>query len=129
MDAVNDEVRRILLGFDLSEVRFEKLMQFLEASLPPQLSSTFLSELAQLRTELCVFISVEQLFSRARQISESGQLGPSNSARFRGYLRRMRTQGTGVAADFLQRKDAWRAPHRVALSGREHALWGSDPAG
>ena len=41
MDAVNDEVRRILLGFDLSEVRFEKLLTFLEAPLPAQLSSTF----------------------------------------------------------------------------------------
>jgi acetyl/propionyl-CoA carboxylase alpha subunit/acetyl-CoA carboxylase carboxyltransferase component len=102
MDAVNDEVRRILLGFDLSEVRFEKLLTFLEASLPAQLSSTFLSELAQLRSELCVFTSVEQLFSRARQISENGLLGPSNSARFRGFLRRMRTQGTGVAPDFLE---------------------------
>jgi len=102
MDAVNDEVRRILLGFDLSEVRFEKLLTFLEAPLPAQLSSTFLSELAQLRSELCVFTAVEQMFSRARRIAETGLLGPSNAARFRAYLRRMRTQGAGVAPDFLQ---------------------------
>jgi len=102
MEAVSDEVRRILLGFDLSEARFDKLLDFLEAPLPPELSDTFLSELAQLRSELDVFVGVEQLFSRARQISEGGLLGPSNSARFRGYLRRYHSQGAGVAPDFLE---------------------------
>ena len=28
-------------------------------------------------------------------------LGPSNNARFRAYLRRMRAQGAGIAPDFL----------------------------
>ncbi|HET8939520.1 MAG TPA: biotin carboxylase N-terminal domain-containing protein [Polyangiales bacterium] len=118
MDAVNDEVRRILLGFDLSELRFERLLTFLEAPLPAQLSSTFLSELAQLRSELCVFTSVEQLFSRARQIGENGLLGPSNSARFRGFLRRMRTQGAGVAPDFLEMLKGALAQYGV--DGLEH---------
>ncbi|MET0386537.1 MAG: biotin carboxylase N-terminal domain-containing protein [Polyangiales bacterium] len=103
MEAVNDEIRRILLGFDLSEQRFDKLLEFLEAPLPLELSPAFLEQLAQVRSELSVFVSVEQLFSRARSVSEGGVLGPSNSARFRAYLRRLRSEGAGVAPDFLER--------------------------
>jgi acetyl/propionyl-CoA carboxylase alpha subunit/acetyl-CoA carboxylase carboxyltransferase component/predicted transcriptional regulator len=97
-----EETRRILLGFDVSENRFNKLLSFLEAELPEEgLSKTFLAELAQLRSQLTVFVAVEQLFSRARPVSESGVLGPSSNARFRAYLRRMRSQGAGIAQDFL----------------------------
>ncbi|HEX2678787.1 MAG TPA: biotin/lipoyl-containing protein, partial [Polyangiales bacterium] len=101
MQAVNEEIRRILLGFDISERRFNKLLDFVEAPLPEGLGSEFRDELAQLRSQLAVFVQVEQLFSRARPVSEGGALGPSNSARFRGYLRRMRSQGAGVAQEFL----------------------------
>jgi acetyl/propionyl-CoA carboxylase alpha subunit/acetyl-CoA carboxylase carboxyltransferase component/multidrug efflux pump subunit AcrA (membrane-fusion protein) len=101
MLAVAEETRRILLGFDVSETRFNKLLSFLEADLPEDLSKTFLAELAQIRVQLSVFVAVEQLFSRARPVSESGVLGPSSNARFRAYLRRMRSQGAGIAQDFL----------------------------
>ncbi len=101
MQAVTEELRRILLGFDVSENRFNKLLSFLEAELPEGLSKTFMAELAQLRAQLTVFVAVEQLFSRARPVSESGVLGPSSNARFRAYLRRMRSQGAGIAQDFL----------------------------
>jgi acetyl-CoA carboxylase carboxyltransferase component/biotin carboxyl carrier protein len=102
MEAVNEEIRRILLGFDVSETRFDRLLDFVEAPLPEHLSPAFLSELAHVQSELCAFVSVEQLFSRARSVSEGGTLGPSNSARLRAYLRRMRSLGAGVAPDFLE---------------------------
>jgi len=102
MEAVNDEARRILLGFDFSDVRFDKLLEFLELPLPAGLSSAFLSQLAVIRSELWVFVSVEQLFSRARSVTEGGQLGPSHNARFRAYLRRMHSQGAGFAEDFVE---------------------------
>ena len=102
MQAVGEEIRRILLGFDVSESRFEKLLRFLEAELPEDgLSKTFMDELAQVRSQLSVFVAVEQLFSRARVLNEAGVLGPSSNARFRAYLRRMRSQGAGIAQDFL----------------------------
>ncbi|HEY2733702.1 MAG TPA: acetyl-CoA carboxylase biotin carboxyl carrier protein subunit, partial [Polyangiales bacterium] len=101
MAAVNEEIRRILLGFDMAESRFNKLLAFLEAPVPEGLSAAFLSELSQVRSQLAVFVAVEQLFSRARPVADGGMLGPSNSARFRAYLRRMRSQGAGIAQDFL----------------------------
>jgi acetyl/propionyl-CoA carboxylase alpha subunit/acetyl-CoA carboxylase carboxyltransferase component len=101
MGTVNEEIRRILLGFDMAESRFNRLLDFIEAPVPEGLSAPFLSELAQVRSQLSVFVSVEQLFSRARPVIEGGMLGPSNSARFRAYLRRMRSQGAGIAPDFL----------------------------
>jgi acetyl-CoA carboxylase carboxyltransferase component len=101
MQAVTEELRRILLGFDYSEQRFNKLLDFLEAPLPEPLTQAFRDELAELRSQLAVFVSVEQLFSRARPVSEGGELGASNNALFRGYLRRMRSQGAGIAPEFL----------------------------
>ncbi|HKU39808.1 MAG TPA: biotin carboxylase N-terminal domain-containing protein, partial [Polyangiales bacterium] len=107
MQAVAEEIRRILLGFDVSESRFEKLLRFLEAELPEEgLSKSFMTELAEIRTELSVFVAVEQLFSRARVLNEAGVLGPSSNARFRAYLRRMRSQGAGIAQDFLDQLKA-----------------------
>jgi acetyl/propionyl-CoA carboxylase alpha subunit/acetyl-CoA carboxylase carboxyltransferase component len=101
MDAVTEELRRMLLGFDVSEARFNRLLDFIEAPLPAELNPAFLSELSQVRSELSVFVAVDQLFSRARPLLDGGMLGPSSSARFRAYLRRMRSQGAGVAPDFL----------------------------
>jgi acetyl/propionyl-CoA carboxylase alpha subunit/acetyl-CoA carboxylase carboxyltransferase component len=119
MSAVNEEIRRILLGFDLSEPRFNMLLDFLEAPLPEHLSATFLSELAKVRPQISVFVSVEQLFSRARPVAEGGLLGPSNNARFRAYLRRMRSQGAGIAQDFLDLLKV--ALTNYGVSSLEHA--------
>ena len=54
-----------------------------------------------MRHGLIIFADVDQLFSHARRIEEGGTLGPSNNARMRVYLRRMRSQGAGIAQDFL----------------------------
>jgi acetyl-CoA carboxylase carboxyltransferase component/biotin carboxyl carrier protein len=119
MGAVNEEILRILLGYDLSEPRFNKLLDFLEAPLPAGLHRDFLTDLAQVRSELAVFADVELLFSRARPVAEGGLLGPSNSARFRAYLRRMRSQGAGLAPDFLDLLKS--ALSLYGVTGLEHS--------
>ena len=40
--------------------------------------------------------------NRAPRASVSGELGPSNNARLRMYLRRLRAQGAGIAPEFLE---------------------------
>jgi acetyl-CoA carboxylase carboxyltransferase component len=99
--AVRDEIRRVLLGYDANPERCESLLAFLEAPLPETLAGEARLELAEIRRELIAFADVEQLFIRAPRASVSGELGPSNSARLRMYVRRMRAEGTGIAPEFL----------------------------
>ena len=101
LDTVRDEIRRVLLGYDANTERGESLIAFLEAPLPDELPNDFLLPLAQLRRELPVFADIERLFIRAPRASVSGELGASNNARLRVYLRRMRAQGSGLAEEFL----------------------------
>jgi acetyl/propionyl-CoA carboxylase alpha subunit/acetyl-CoA carboxylase carboxyltransferase component len=102
LEAARDEVRRVLLGYDASGERTERLAAFLNAPLPEGLSETFRSELAAVREEISVFADVDQLFIRAPRASVGGELGPSNSARFRMYVRRMRAGGAGINEEFLE---------------------------
>ncbi len=113
LDAVYEEVERTLLGFDIYRPRFAKLLELLEAPLPEDLDSSFLRELADTCRGLVVFTDVATLFSRARSVEELGVLGPSNNARLRVYLRRMRSEGAGIAADFLALLKAALAHHGV----------------
>jgi acetyl-CoA carboxylase carboxyltransferase component/biotin carboxyl carrier protein len=101
IDIVREEIRRALLGFDTNPRRTERLVAFLEAPLPDDLSESFRRELAEIRHELSTFADVEQIFIRAPQASVSGSAGPSNDARFRMYVRRLRASGAGVADEFL----------------------------
>jgi len=101
LETVRDEIRRVLLGYDANEARGESLIAFLEAPLPDELPADLLHALAQLRRELPLFVDIERLFIRAPRASVSGELGPSNNARLRIYLRRMRAQGAGIAEEFL----------------------------
>jgi acetyl/propionyl-CoA carboxylase alpha subunit/acetyl-CoA carboxylase carboxyltransferase component len=101
MVAVNAEIERMMLGWDVFPPRFEKLLELLEAPLPDGLSEAFRRELAEVRRGLIIFADVDQLFLHARRIEEGGTLGPSNNARVRVYLRRMRSRGAGIAQDFL----------------------------
>jgi acetyl-CoA carboxylase carboxyltransferase component/biotin carboxyl carrier protein len=99
--AVSAEIGRMMLGWDVYQPRFEKLLEFLEAPLPEGLSEGFRSELTAIRHGLIVFADVDQLFSHARHIEEGGTLGPSANARMRVYVRRMQTKGAGIAREFL----------------------------
>ena len=101
MGAVRDEIRRVLLGYDANPARCQSLLEFLEAELPETLSADARSELAEIRQELIAFADVECLFIRAPRASVSGGLGPSNNARLRMYVRRIRAEGAGIAEEFL----------------------------
>jgi len=101
LEAAREEVRRVLLGYDASGERTERLAAFLGAPLPDGLSEAFRRELAEVRGELCAFADVEQLFIRAPRASVSGEVGPSNSARLRMYVRRMHAGGAGISEEFL----------------------------
>jgi acetyl/propionyl-CoA carboxylase alpha subunit/acetyl-CoA carboxylase carboxyltransferase component len=101
LEAAREEVRRVLLGYDASGERTERLAAFLNAPLPEGLSEAFRRELAAVRGEIAVFAEVEQLFIRAPRASVGGEVGPSNSARLRIYVRRMRAGGAGISEEFL----------------------------
>jgi len=102
IEAVREEVRRVLLGYDAHRERSERLSEFLEAQLPDPLSGEFRRELADVRHELVLFADVARLSVRSPRASVSGELGPSNSARLRMYVRRVRAGGTGIAEEFLE---------------------------
>ena len=102
VDAIRDEVRRVLLGYDANPDRAESLAAFLEAPLPEGLSESFLRELAEIRHEIAAFADVELLSIRAPSASISGESGPSNSARLQMYLRRIEAQGAGIDENYLE---------------------------
>jgi acetyl/propionyl-CoA carboxylase alpha subunit/acetyl-CoA carboxylase carboxyltransferase component len=99
--ALREEVRRVLLGFDASAERCAAIVAFLEAPRHEDLPPGSPRELAELRHELAVFADVEELFLRSPRPTVSGELGPSNDARLRMYLRRIHAGGAGIAEEFL----------------------------
>ncbi len=101
LQAGREEIRRVLLGYDVIPERGERLLAFLSAPLPESLSGAFGRELAELRGEVRVFSDVESLFVRAPRASVSGAQGPSNHARLRMFVRRHRAGGAGIAEEFL----------------------------
>ncbi len=114
LEAVCEEVRRVLLGYDASPERAELLAEFLEAELPEGLSGRFCWELAEVRHELVALADVTRLFIRSPAGSVSGDLGPSNNARLRMYVRRLRGGGAGISEDFLDLVRAALAHYGVA---------------
>ncbi len=101
IEAVREEVRRVLLGYDANPERAGRLAAFLEEPLPDDLSETFKDELAEIRRELISFADVARLFIRSPAASVSGDLGPSNAARLRMLVRRLRAAGAGLAEEYL----------------------------
>jgi len=101
LDALREEIRRVLLGYDVDAERAEKLAAFLEAELPKRPRADLLDGLADRRREIVLFADLEQLFIRTPRASVSGELGPSNAARLRMFVRRMRAGGAGIAEEFL----------------------------
>jgi acetyl-CoA carboxylase carboxyltransferase component/biotin carboxyl carrier protein len=101
IDAVREEIRRVLLGYDANPDRAESLASFLESPLPESISESFTRELAEIRHEVTTFADVELLSIRSPSASISGQSGPSNNARLRMYLRRIEAKGSGIDEGFL----------------------------
>ncbi|MBW2715230.1 MAG: ATP-grasp domain-containing protein, partial [Deltaproteobacteria bacterium] len=101
IEASRGEIRRILMGYDVNPARGKRLVALLEGPMPEDLSAELCSELAEIRHELAIFADIELLFVRAPQASVSGDVGPSNHARLRAYMRRMATEGAGMPDAFL----------------------------
>ena len=109
LQAAREEIGRVLLGWDVIPERGERLLAFLSTPLPVALSDAFRRELAELRGEVRAFSDVETLFVRAPRASVSGAQGPSNQARLRMFVRRLRAGGAGIADEFLElvRRALW----------------------
>jgi acetyl/propionyl-CoA carboxylase alpha subunit/acetyl-CoA carboxylase carboxyltransferase component len=101
LEAAREEIRRVLLGYDVNPERCQRLLGLLAAQVDSELSDRFLEELAEIRVEIQLFADIEQLFVRAPRASVSGPDGPSNAARLRMYVRRMRASGAGLADSYL----------------------------
>lgn len=99
--AAGEEIRSLLIGYDADAERSERLIPLLETRLPEGLSEAFRCELAEIRHELTPFADIEQLFVRTPHPADSGALRPSNEARLRMYVRRLRAGGAGMSEGFL----------------------------
>ncbi len=122
IDAMREEVRRVLLGYDANPERAESLAAFLEAPLPPDISESFRRELAEIRHEVTAFADVELLTIRAPSASISGESGPSNNARLRMLTRRIEAEGAGIDEGYLELVKAALAHYGVASLSATDAL-------
>jgi acetyl/propionyl-CoA carboxylase alpha subunit/acetyl-CoA carboxylase carboxyltransferase component len=101
MRGVADDIRRVMLGYDVNPERVEKLIALMDAPLPEGAATAFLGELSDVYKHLPAFADMESLFSRTQATLPSGELDSSNSAKLRMYLRRMQAEGEGLAPEFL----------------------------
>jgi acetyl/propionyl-CoA carboxylase alpha subunit/acetyl-CoA carboxylase carboxyltransferase component len=99
--ALVEEARTFLIGYDADPARVLRLTALLEQVDPGALPPALRDDLAVLATLVVVFADLEQLFLVAPRSVAKGQIDPSNAARLRGYLRRVRAGGAGVAEAFL----------------------------
>ncbi|MCP4040096.1 MAG: ATP-grasp domain-containing protein [bacterium] len=99
--AVLEEVRRVMLGYDANPDRSESLVALLEAPIPEGVSKGFLEQASKIRYALASFVDTEEMVISAPRASLSGDLGPSNAARFRMFVRRLRASGAGISEEFL----------------------------
>ena len=101
VETLRYQIRRILLGYDVSPTRAAVLVAALTspvASLSPEFQ-TALGTLIPASLELLA--DVEILYSRAPTQVTGDELGPSNDSRMAMYLRRIAAQGAGIDAGFL----------------------------
>ncbi|MBW2723610.1 MAG: ATP-grasp domain-containing protein [Deltaproteobacteria bacterium] len=101
IEAVLEEIRRVVLGFDANPERSESLVAFLEAPIPEGVSKGFLQQISRTRQALESFVDTEEMFIGAPRASLSGEFGASNAARFRMFVRRLHASGAGISEDFL----------------------------
>jgi acetyl/propionyl-CoA carboxylase alpha subunit/acetyl-CoA carboxylase carboxyltransferase component len=102
IEAARDEIRRIVMGYDVNPQRGERLAAFLEAPLPEGLSESFRWELAEIRHELALFTDVTRLFSRAPRASLNGDPGASNHAQLRQWVRHLSAGPIGPSDEFRE---------------------------
>ncbi len=100
IDGARNEIRRVLMGYDLNPQRCDLLLAILNAEVPDDLPETFRLELSELRHELQTFVDIERLFVKRPQASIEGELGFSNHAHLRKYMRRIGAAGEGVSPNF-----------------------------
>ncbi|TMA44731.1 MAG: ATP-grasp domain-containing protein, partial [Deltaproteobacteria bacterium] len=98
--ALRDEIRTVLLGYDADPERARRLAALLDSGNRCTLSRALADALAALKDEVVVFADLEQLFLTAPRSAVGGGVVPSNAARLRRYLRRMRAGGAGIGEDF-----------------------------
>jgi acetyl/propionyl-CoA carboxylase alpha subunit len=103
LHALRAEVRGALLGYDADPSMRDRVVAFLEAPITAKLSETFRAELAEIREEIEVFADIEPLFHRAPRELASGEVGLSNDAQLRVYVRQMRRGTAGLSGDFVRR--------------------------
>ncbi len=116
--ALREEIRRVLLGYDVDPDRGEQLVALLAGAVsasPPR-------ALAAIRDELVLFADVEQLFIAAPRASVSGDAGPSNAGRLRMFVRRVRAGGAGLVEEFLALVRAALAHYGIASLDHNEAL-------
>ncbi|MBI3767537.1 MAG: biotin/lipoyl-binding protein [Deltaproteobacteria bacterium] len=99
--ALRDELRSVLLGYDVASERVRALTAVLESPDLADLSPALQRDLAALRHEVVVYADIEQLFAGTPSVTATGQVGPSNASRLRAYVRRVRVGGAGIAEEFL----------------------------
>ena len=100
IDAAREEIRRVLMGYDVNPERGERLAALLEAPLPEGLSEDFRWELAEIRHELTLFANLVEVFSRAPKSDPEGGPGPSNHAQLRDVVRRLEYGDAIVSSAF-----------------------------
>ena len=116
--ALVDEVRTILVGYDADPERAQRLTALLEKIDPAALRD----DVAALARLVVVFADVEQLFVVAPRSAGKGHVDPSNAARLRAYLRRVRAGGAGVDEDFLALLRAALAHYGIVSLAHDAAL-------
>jgi acetyl/propionyl-CoA carboxylase alpha subunit/acetyl-CoA carboxylase carboxyltransferase component len=98
--ALRAEARRILMGYDVSPERAERLMSVFEAPVHG-VPDSFRSELVPLEHAVAMYGDIDLLFSRIPSGGDEDELGPSNDARMAMYLRRIEAEGAGIEPSFL----------------------------
>jgi acetyl/propionyl-CoA carboxylase alpha subunit/acetyl-CoA carboxylase carboxyltransferase component len=99
---LRDEIRSVLVGYDADPERAERLAALLASCDESELSDALRDRLAVLAHEIVVFADLEQVFLTAPRAAARGRVDPSNAARLRAFVRRMRAGGAGIADEFLQ---------------------------
>jgi len=121
-DALRTEVRGVLLGYDVDPARLGKLVDALESTVAGELDEPASRALAGLGVEIALFADVEQLFERTPKLADAGRTEPSNNARLRIYLRRMRARGAGLTDEFLALLRSTLAHYDIADLNHDDAL-------
>ena len=102
LEAVRDEVLHVFLGYDVNPERDRAPGLAAPRAAPGgALARSCAASWPEIRRELCAFADVEQLLIRSPRASVSGDLGPSNDARLRMFVRRLRASGAGIGEEFL----------------------------